>query len=111
MKSIATNRKRKANTTGAHKVKHQWGPQSINNGDHKVNQQWDHGGHKVNHQGGPHSQSPRGSTKSFTNGGPHRRMKSIATNRKRKANHHEELAEVNKKIILFLWMTTSFVRK
>jgi len=58
-----------ANTNGDHKDKQQWGPQSINNGDHKVNQQWDHGGHKVNQQGGPQSQSTRGSTKSFTNGG------------------------------------------
>uniref|UniRef100_A0A914KV75 Uncharacterized protein n=1 Tax=Meloidogyne incognita TaxID=6306 RepID=A0A914KV75_MELIC len=51
---------------------------------------------------GPQSQSTRGSTKSINKGvhkvihqwGPHRRMKSIATNRKRKANHHEEIAEV-----------------
>uniref|UniRef100_A0A914NJX2 Candidate secreted effector n=1 Tax=Meloidogyne incognita TaxID=6306 RepID=A0A914NJX2_MELIC len=59
-----------------------------------VNQQWGPQSQSTMGPRGPQSQSTRGSTKSINKGvhkvihqwGPHRRMKSIATNRKRKAN-------------------------
>uniref|UniRef100_A0A914NRN2 Candidate secreted effector n=1 Tax=Meloidogyne incognita TaxID=6306 RepID=A0A914NRN2_MELIC len=59
-----------------------------------VNQQWGPQSQSTMGPRGPQSQSTRGSTKSINKGvhkvihqwGPHRRMKSIATSRKRKAN-------------------------